>query len=76
MYPTSTKAKNGKLRLLYECNPMAYIIEQAGGKASNGDSRILEIEPTSLHERVPFYAGSTTMVKKLEEFIQQAKLSK
>jgi fructose-1,6-bisphosphatase I len=76
MYPTSTKARNGKLRLLYECNPMAFIIEQSGGKASDGASRILEIEPTSLHERVPFYGGSTNMVEQLEAFIYQAKLSK
>ncbi|MBC7846304.1 MAG: class 1 fructose-bisphosphatase [Flavobacterium sp.] len=76
LYPTSTKAKNGKLRLLYECNPMAFIIEQAGGKASDGDSRIMEIEPKSLHERVPFYSGSFNMVEKVEEFISKAKLSK
>ncbi|GIZ10033.1 class 1 fructose-bisphosphatase [Flavobacterium sp. UMI-01] len=72
LYPTSTKTTNGKLRLLYECNPMAFIIEQAGGKASNGHSRILEIKPTSLHERVPFYAGSVNMVEKVEEFIAMA----
>lgn len=76
LYPVSNKAKNGKLRLLYECNPMAFITEQAGGKASDGDSRIMEIEPTSLHERVPFYSGSINMVNKLEEFISKAKLSK
>jgi fructose-1,6-bisphosphatase I len=76
LYPTSTKATNGKLRLLYECNPMAFITEQAGGKASDGVSRILEIEPTSLHERVPFYSGSINMVEKVEEFIYNAKLSK
>lgn len=76
LYPTSTKAANGKLRLLYECNPMAFIIEQAGGKASDGVSRIMEIEPTSLHERVPFYGGSINMVEKVEECIYEAKLSK
>lgn len=76
LYPTSTKAKNGKLRLLYECNPIAFITEQAGGKASDGLSRIMEIEPTSLHERVPFYSGSINMVEKVEEFISKAKLSK
>ena len=76
LYPTSTKATNGKLRLLYECNPMAFITEQAGGKASDGVSRILEIVPTSLHERVPFYCGSINMVEKVEEFIYNAKLSK
>lgn len=76
LYPTSTKATNGKLRLLYECNPMAFITEQAGGKASDGVSRIMEIAPTSLHERVPFYCGSINMVEKVEEFIYNAKLSK
>lgn len=75
MYP-STKSTNGKLRLLYECNPMAFITEQAGGKASDGVSRIMEIEPTSLHERVPFYGGSINMVEKVENFIAEAKLSK
>lgn len=72
LYPASTKARNGKLRLLYECNPMAFITEQAGGKASDGFSRIMEIEPTSLHERVPFYGGSLKMVEKVEEFINKA----
>lgn len=76
LYPTSTKATNGKLRLLYECNPMAFITEQAGGKATDGISRIMEIDPTSLHERVPFYCGSINMVEKVEEFIYKAKLSK
>jgi fructose-1,6-bisphosphatase I len=76
LYPTSTKSTNGKLRLLYECNPVAFITEQAGGKASDGVFRIMEIEPTSLHERVPFYSGSINMVDKVEEFIFKAKLSK
>ena len=73
MYPTSTKSSKGKLRLLYECNPMAYIAEQAGGKASDGFSRIMEIQPTSLHERAPFFCGSYNMVKKVEEFMYKAK---
>lgn len=70
-YPRGTKAPNGKLRLLYECNPLAFIIEQAGGKASDGKKRILDIEPTELHQRVPYFVGSTKMVEKAEEFIQQ-----
>lgn len=74
LYPTSCKAENGKLRLLYECNPMAFITEQAGGKASVGNARIMEVEPTSLHERVPFYCGSIKMVEKIEEFITNDKL--
>ncbi len=76
LYPTSSKAPKGKLRLLYECNPMAFIAEQAGGKASDGFSRIMEIQPTSLHERAPFFCGSFNMVEKLEELMHLAKLSK
>ncbi len=76
LYPTSSKAPKGKLRLLYECNPMAFIAEQAGGKASDGFSRIMEITPTSLHERAPFFCGSYNMVEKLEECMHLAKLSK
>jgi fructose-1,6-bisphosphatase I len=69
LYPKSSKASNGKLRLLYECNPMAYIIEQANGKASDGFNRIMDIEPTELHQRVPFIGGSRLMVEKAEEFM-------
>ena len=69
LYPTSSKAPKGKLRLLYECNPMAFIAEQAGGSASDGFGRIMEIIPTELHERVPFFCGSTNMVTKAEEFM-------
>jgi len=60
MYPGNTAAPNGKLRLLYECNPMAYLVEQAGGKAvtGQGDQRILDVSPTSLHQRCPVYLGS------------------
>ncbi|WP_396186926.1 class 1 fructose-bisphosphatase [Flavobacterium sp.] len=76
LYPTSSRAPNGKLRLLYECNPMAFIVEQAGGKASDGFCRILEIAPAALHERAPFFCGSSNMVEKLEEFMNKAKLSK
>ena len=76
IYPTSTRAPKGKLRLLYECNPMAFIVEQAGGKASDGFRRILEIEPKELHERVPFFCGSYNMVERAEEFMLEATLSK
>lgn len=75
IYPTSSKAPKGKLRLLYECNPMAFIAEQAGGKASDGFKRIMEIKPTELHERVPFFCGSYNMVNKAEEFMLKAKQS-
>ncbi len=69
MYPASSKAPNGKLRLLYECNPMAFLMEQAGGKASDGRQTILDIVPEEIHERTPFYAGSSDMVDKLEEVL-------
>ena len=70
MYPKATNNPNGKLRLTYECNPMAFIAEQAGGKASDGFTRILDIQPTNLHQRVPFFCGSTEMVAKAEEFMK------
>ena len=75
MYPKSSIASNGKLRLLYECNPIAFIAEQANGKASDGFTRIMEIQPKELHERVPFFCGSPKMVEKAEEFMarQRAK---
>ncbi|SHF99631.1 D-fructose 1,6-bisphosphatase [Salegentibacter echinorum] len=71
IYPKSSKANNGKLRLLYECNPMAFIVEQAGGKASNGYQRILDIQPKKLHERAPFFCGSKKMVEKAEAFMEE-----
>lgn len=70
IYPSTSKNPDGKLRLLYECNPMAYLTEQAGGIASNGFERILDIKPTILHQRVPFFCGNKLMVKKAEEFMQ------
>ncbi|MFY7742048.1 MAG: class 1 fructose-bisphosphatase [Flavobacterium sp.] len=73
IYPTSSKAPNGKLRLLYECNPMAFLAEQSGGKASDGYQRIMEIQPTELHQRVPFFCGSRKMVEKAEEFMGKYK---
>ncbi len=72
MYPKSSKAANGKLRLLYECNPMAFIAEQANGSASDGFMRIMEVEPAELHQRVPFICGSKNMVEKAEEFMKNA----
>ena len=70
LYPGNSKNPNGKLRLLYECNPMAFLAEQANGKASDGFTRILDIEPTELHQRVPFFCGSKNMVEKAEEFMK------
>jgi len=69
IYPTTASSPNGKLRLLYECNPMAFIIEQAGGVASDGFNRILDIEPTELHQRTSIFIGSPDMVKVAEDFM-------
>ena len=73
MYPKSSKNSDGKLRLLYECNPMAFLAEQANGKASDGFNRIMDIQPLELHQRVPFFCGSRNMVEKAEEFMDKAK---
>ncbi|MBT4288461.1 MAG: class 1 fructose-bisphosphatase [Deltaproteobacteria bacterium] len=69
LYPGTKKNPNGKLRLLYECNPVAFIAEQAGGSASDGFKRTLEIQPDALHQRTPFIVGSEHMVKKAEYFM-------
>lgn len=63
IYPSTSKAPHGKLRLMYECNALAMIAEQAGGAATDGEQRILDIQPTSLHQRVPFFVGSKKMVE-------------
>ncbi|MCZ6593465.1 MAG: class 1 fructose-bisphosphatase [Bacteroidetes bacterium] len=70
IYPNTSKDPEGKLRLLYECNPMAFIAEQAGAKASDGYNRIMDIQPTKLHQRVPFFCGSIKMVEKAETFMR------
>ncbi|MEK6565594.1 MAG: class 1 fructose-bisphosphatase, partial [Bacteroidota bacterium] len=70
MYPGDKKHPDGKLRLMYEGNPMGIIVEQAGGRASNGKDRILDIVPTSLHQRTPLFVGSTEDVCIAEEFMQ------
>ena len=62
--PAFPAAPQGRLRLLYECNPLAFIAEQAGGLATDGKQRILDIQPTELHQRVGFYIGSKLMVEK------------
>ena len=71
MYPGTTDKPNGKLRLLYECNPFAFIVEIAGGVATNGKIRILEVEPTALHQRTPFFIGSKLMMDELEGFLKE-----
>jgi fructose-1,6-bisphosphatase I len=68
IYPVTASSPNGKLRLVYECNPMAFLIEQAGGRATDGRDRILEIEVTELHQRSPIFIGSEDMVRKAERF--------
>ena len=73
IYPNTAKNPEGKLRLLYECNPIAFIAEQANGKANDGITRILDIQPTELHQRVPFICGSKNMVEKVEVFMQKVK---
>ncbi|RYZ47455.1 MAG: class 1 fructose-bisphosphatase [Sphingobacteriales bacterium] len=69
MYPTTSSSPNGKLRLLYECNPMSFIVEQAGGKSTDGLNRIMELEPTELHQRTSIFIGSRKMVERAEEFM-------
>jgi fructose-1,6-bisphosphatase I len=68
IYPVTASAPTGKLRLVYECNPMAFIIEQAGGSATNGRDRILELDVTALHQRSPIFIGSPSMVRQAETF--------
>jgi fructose-1,6-bisphosphatase I len=71
MYPADIRNPNGKLRLMYECNPMAFIVEQAGGRASDGKRRILEIQPEKLHQRVPVFIGSEEDVLMVEKFLRE-----
>lgn len=74
LYPNTRKAPDGKLRLLYECNALAFIAEQAGGMATDGKQRVLEIEPKAFHQRTPFYIGSKNMVKKVLEFVGEKQM--
>jgi len=71
MYPGTTDKPNGKLRLLYECNPFAFIVERAGGVATNGKIRILDIQPTELHQRTPLFIGSKKMMEELDGFVKE-----
>ena len=71
IYPDVLSAPEGKLRLLYECNPLAFIAEQAGGLATTGRKRILEIIPERLHQRVPYYVGSKLMMEKVMHYIKE-----
>lgn len=70
-YPGTIDKPKGKLRLMYECNPFAYIVEKAGGKATNGKQRILDIQPTELHQRTPLFIGSNKMMEELETYLKE-----
>lgn len=70
MYPAVLDKPKGKLRVMYECNPCAFIIEVAGGTATNGKQRMLEVQPTGLHQRTPFFAGSKLMMEELESYLK------
>ena len=72
IYPPTASAPNGKLRLMYEGNPLGFIVEQAGGRSSNGTTRTMEIEPTDLHQRCPLFIGSEEMVLKAEELYRKS----
>jgi fructose-1,6-bisphosphatase I len=69
IYPSLEDHPNGKLRLVYECNPLSFMVEQAGGMAIDGVNRILDKKPTELHERTPIFIGSSEMVSKAKEFL-------
>jgi fructose-1,6-bisphosphatase I len=69
MYPATTDKPKGKLRLLYECNPLAFIVEKAGGRATNGKDRVLDVQPEELHQRSAFFIGSINMMEELESFL-------
>ncbi|KPP66082.1 hypothetical protein Z043_115456, partial [Scleropages formosus] len=71
MYPANEKSPKGKLRLLYECNPIAFLIEQAGGLATTGTQRVLDVQPEALHQRVPFIVGSSDDVEEYLSFIKK-----
>ena len=71
LYPGDKKNPNGKLRLLYECNPISFIAEQAGGAASDGYRRVMEIQPEKLHQRIPFIVGSKRDVADATRFISR-----
>lgn len=75
IYPGTTSSPKGKLRLLYECNPLAMIAEQAGGLATTGDRRVLDIVPSELHERIPYIVGSRKMVERLQACIDAVNAS-
>lgn len=70
MYPTDTKSRSGKLRLMYEANPMSFIVEQAGGAATTGSQRILEVQPSGIHQRVPVMMGCKSEIDRIAAYHQ------
>jgi fructose-1,6-bisphosphatase I len=76
LYPGEAKNPEGKIRLLYESSPMGYVVEQAGGKASTGTKRILDIQPTTIHQRTPIFIGSYDDVSLAETFMRDGKEDK
>jgi fructose-1,6-bisphosphatase I len=70
MYPGTTEKPGGKLRLLYEANPFAFIVGVAGGLATDGRQRILDVQPTALHQRTPLFIGSKKMMEELETYLK------
>jgi len=70
-YPMRTDAPNGKYRLLFECNPVAFIVEMAGGASTDSDKSILDVEASELHQRSPFFAGTEDMIQKVEEEVER-----
>ena len=72
MYPGTKEKPKGKLRLLYECNPFAFIVEVAGGRSTNGEQSVLDVIPTELHQRTPFFVGSSTMMDELESCLAES----
>ena len=71
MYPATTDKPEGKLRIQYECNPLAFLVEVAGGIATDGRQRMLEVQPQTLHQRSPFFIGSKLMMEELEKYLNQ-----
>jgi len=71
IYPATYEYPNGKLRMLYECNPLSFIVEQAGGRATNGHQKILDLQPDELHQRTPIFMGSKLMMDKVESFLNE-----
>ncbi|MES1986651.1 MAG: class 1 fructose-bisphosphatase, partial [Pseudomonadota bacterium] len=70
MYPTDTKSRSGKLRLMYEANPMSFIVEQAGGASTTGSQRILEVQPSGIHQRVPVMMGCKSEIDRISTYHQ------